>query len=99
MPGTKLGSYEVLSQIGAGGMSEVYRARDPNVAIKVLPEAFARAERLAGEKVRAALLSAAAVSEIALGYENMYPREPRQLAAESKNRQISVAGGSSVRSP
>jgi serine/threonine-protein kinase len=45
-PGTKLGSYEILSQIGAGGMGEVYRAHDPklgrDVAIKVLPEAFAR---------------------------------------------------------
>jgi eukaryotic-like serine/threonine-protein kinase len=43
--GTKLGSYEVLSAIGAGGMGEVYQARDTklgrDVAIKVLPEAFA----------------------------------------------------------
>jgi hypothetical protein len=43
--GTKLGSYEVLSQIGAGGMGEVYQAHDTklgrDVAIKVLPEAFA----------------------------------------------------------
>jgi Tol biopolymer transport system component len=51
-PGTKLSSYEILSQIGAGGMGEVYRAHDPklgrDVAIKVLPEAFARdAERMA----------------------------------------------------
>ena len=50
--GTKLGPYEIVSQIGAGGMGEVYRARDPklgrDVAIKVLPEAFARdAERMA----------------------------------------------------
>src|SRR5438045_4088112 len=39
--GTKLGRYEIRAQIGAGGMGEVYRARDPklnrDVAIKVLP--------------------------------------------------------------
>src|SRR5271167_178203 len=43
--GTKLGSYEVVAQIGAGGMGEVYLAHDSklgrDVAIKVLPEAFA----------------------------------------------------------
>jgi len=49
--GTRLGSYEVSAQIGAGGMGEVYRARDSklgrDVAIKVLPEAFAHdADRL-----------------------------------------------------
>jgi eukaryotic-like serine/threonine-protein kinase len=44
-PGTRLGPYEVLSAIGAGGMGEVYRARDTrlkrDVAIKILPESFA----------------------------------------------------------
>ena len=43
--GTKLGPYEVIAPLGAGGMGEVYRARDPKlnreVAIKVLPEAVA----------------------------------------------------------
>jgi serine/threonine protein kinase/Tol biopolymer transport system component len=43
--GYKLGSYEILALIGAGGMGEVYRARDAklnrDVAIKVLPEEFA----------------------------------------------------------
>lgn len=45
-PGTRLGSYEILSPLGAGGMGEVYRARDlrldRDVAIKVLPEQFAQ---------------------------------------------------------
>ena len=44
--GTKLGPYEILASIGAGGMGEVYRARDSKldreVAIKVLPEAWAQ---------------------------------------------------------
>jgi eukaryotic-like serine/threonine-protein kinase len=51
-PGTRLGPYEVIAPLGAGGMGEVYRARDPrlgrDVAIKVLPGSFAQdPERLA----------------------------------------------------
>src|SRR5262245_25243082 len=49
--GSRLGPYEILGQIGAGGMGEVYRAKDPRlsreVAIKVLPASFsADADRL-----------------------------------------------------
>jgi Tol biopolymer transport system component len=51
-PGTRMGPYEVTSQLGSGGMGEVYRARDTrldrDVAIKILPPIFAGdPERLA----------------------------------------------------
>ena len=51
VPGARLGPYEVVSPLGAGGMGEVYRARDTklgrDVALKVLPEALAAdADRL-----------------------------------------------------
>jgi Tol biopolymer transport system component len=60
--GTRLGSYEVLAQIGAGGMGEVYQAHDTklgrDVAIKVLPEAFAHdPERLSRFQREAKMLA------------------------------------------
>jgi serine/threonine protein kinase/Tol biopolymer transport system component len=71
--GTKLGTYEVVSAIGAGGMGEVYQAHDSNlrrdVAIKVLPEAFAHdAERLSRFRREAQLLAALNHSNIATIY-------------------------------
>src|SRR5262249_49133684 len=60
--GRNLGSYQILSFLGKGGMGEVYRAQDTNlrreVALKVLPEAFAQdPERLARFRREAQLLA------------------------------------------
>ncbi len=69
-PGTKLGQYEVLSRLGAGGMGEVYRARDTrlgrDVAIKALPDEFARdPDRLARFEREAKLLASLSHANIA----------------------------------
>lgn len=61
--GQTFGSYEIIGPLGAGGMGEVYRARDPrlkrDVAIKVLPAEFAKdAERVARFQREAELLAA-----------------------------------------
>ena len=62
-PGVRLGSYEVLAEIGAGGMGQVYRARDARlrreVALKILPPVFTTdPERLARFEREARLLAA-----------------------------------------
>ena len=71
--GTTLGPYEILSPLGAGGMGEVYRAKDTKldreVAIKVLPAVFSRdAERLARFEREAKLLATLNHSNIAAIY-------------------------------
>ena len=62
-PGTRLGPYEIVSALGAGGMGEVYRATDSHlkrsVAIKVLPAAMAGdADRLMRFQREAEVLAA-----------------------------------------
>jgi Tol biopolymer transport system component len=73
LPGKRLGPYEVLSAIGAGGMGEVYRARDTklerDVAIKVLPSNFVNdPERLARFQREARMLAALNHTNIATIY-------------------------------
>jgi Tol biopolymer transport system component len=72
-PGTRLGPYEILAPLGAGGMGEVYRARDTRlkreVAIKVLPEAFSHdTDRLARFQREAELLATLSHPNIAAVY-------------------------------
>src|SRR5688500_4892410 len=61
-PGTRLGPYEILAPLGAGGMGEVYRARDAklnrDVALKILPDTFATdADRVARFRREAQVLA------------------------------------------
>jgi len=81
--GDRLGPYEILAPIGAGGMGEVYRARDTKldreVAIKVLPAAFAQdPERLARFEREAKVLAALNHPNIA----QIYGLEQRALVME-----------------
>src|SRR5215204_650718 len=78
--GARLGVYEVLEPIGAGGMGEVYRARDVtlqrDVALKILPEAFALdADRLARFRREAQVLASLNHPNIAsiYGFESAGP--------------------------
>jgi serine/threonine-protein kinase len=81
-PGVRLGSLEVLDRLGAGGMGEVYRARDTRlgreVAVKVLPEPFrhdaARLTRLEGEARLLAVLNHPGIAAIhGLEYSDSVP--------------------------
>jgi eukaryotic-like serine/threonine-protein kinase len=81
--GDRLGPYEILAPIGAGGMGEVYRARDTKlkreVAMKVLPEAFARdPERMARFHREAEVLASLNHPNIAA----LYGVEERALVME-----------------
>ena len=88
--GTKLGPYEIVALIGAGGMGELYKARDTrlnrDVAVKVLPESFADDE----DRLRLVHLRQGAADEVTDGGRNddadRQEREPcsndRDLAPE-----------------
>ena len=90
-PGTRLGPYEILSAIGAGGMGEVYRARDSklarDVAIKVLPEATAADPRALARFEREARAVASSLA-------SQHPRHPRLRHRRGRDlRRHGIAGG------
>src|ERR1700724_3235917 len=81
--GDRLGHYEIVAPIGAGGMSEVYRARDTklkrDVALKVLPEAFTgNADRMARFQREAEVLASLNHTNIA----HLYGVEEHALVME-----------------
>jgi serine/threonine protein kinase len=88
--GTRIGPYEVTGALGAGGMGEVYRARDAklgrDVALKVLPPAFALApDRVARFRREAHVLAALNHPNIAAiyGYEDAPSTGPGQAGVHA----------------
>lgn len=85
--GTKVGPYEIVARLGAGGMGEVYRATDTklrrDVALKVLPEDFASdGQRMARFEREAQLLAALNHPHIAAIYSLEESGETRALVME-----------------
>lgn len=85
--GTRLGPYEILSPIGAGGMGEVYRARDTvlkrYVALKILPPEFSRdPERIARFQREAEVLASLNHPNIAHIYGFVEQDDTRAIAME-----------------
>src|ERR1700682_255963 len=100
-PGTRLGPYEILVPIGAGGMGEVYRAKDPrlgrDVAIKVLPSSFSadpdRLRRFEQEARSAGLLNHPNITAVYdIGTENQAPYVVTKLL-EGETLRGALAGG------
>jgi len=90
-PGTHLGPYEIVSTIGAGGMGEVYRARDTrlkrDVALKILPESFANdPDRLARFQREAEVLASLSHANIAAIYGLEESNGTRALVMEPGRR-------------
>jgi len=98
-PGTRLGPYEIVAPIGAGGMGEVYRAKDTklnrDVAIKVLPESFALdADRVARFTREAQVLASLNHPNIA----QIYAVETTSGVVSPRNGNYGEHGNSSFRS-
>ena len=99
--GSKLGPYEILGQIGAGGMGEVYRAKDPRlgreVAIKVLPPSFSqdadRLRRFEQEAKAAGVLNHPNITAVYdIGSHDDAPYVVQELL-EGETLRLALAGG------
>ncbi len=101
VPGSRLGPYEILAPLGAGGMGEVYRARDQrlkrDVAIKVLPASFSadpdRLRRFEGEAQAAGALNHPNITAVHdLGSHEGAPYIVTELL-EGETLRAALAGG------
>ena len=89
-PGTRVGHYAIVGSLGAGGMGEVYRARDArlnrDVAIKILPETFAsdreRVARFTREAQTLAALNHPNIAHV-YGLEEAPPPASGQAASQA----------------
>src|ERR1700693_2178571 len=99
--GSKLGPYEILAPIGAGGMGEVYRARDPRlgreIAIKVLPSSFSgdadRLRRFEQEARAAGILNHPNITAVYdIGQHEGAPYVVQELL-EGETLRLVLAGG------
>src|SRR6266487_1587206 len=99
--GSRLGPYEILGALGAGGMGEVYRARDPrlgrDVAIKVLPGSFSsdpdRLRRFEQEAKAAGMLNHPNITAIYdIGVQDGAPYVVSELL-EGETLRARLAGG------
>jgi serine/threonine protein kinase/tetratricopeptide (TPR) repeat protein len=100
-PGSRLGPYEVVAPLGAGGMGEVYRAKDPrlgrDVAIKVLPASFSndpdRLKRFEQEARAAGLLNHPNITGVYdIGQHDGAPYVVQELL-EGETLRMELAGG------
>src|SRR5450759_3364530 len=100
-PGSRLGPYEILAPIGAGGMGEVYRAKDARlgreVAIKVLPASFSndadRLHRFEQEAKAAGLLNHPNITAVYdIGTHDGAPYVVQELL-EGETLRAALAGG------
>jgi hypothetical protein len=93
--GTKLGPYEILAPLGAGGMGEVYRAKDPRlgreVAIKVLPESFSQ------DRDRLSRFEAEARAASALNHPNIITVHDIGIAGGTSYIAMEYVDGASLR--
>jgi serine/threonine protein kinase len=104
--GTKLGNYEIAAPLGAGGMGEVYRARDNSlqreVAVKFLPASFSKdADRLRRftqeAQATAALNHPNIISVYQIGQENDAPYIVSELLEGQSLREVLRGGALPVR--